>query len=94
MAALLSLHIVLMTLSLIGTAGMAAASLSSVKIGTSFMRANIAVTTAGTLSGMALLLVEPIGVKCLMLASYVVVFALTYRFASRRNQLLAVSSAS
>ena len=94
MIELLTLHIVFMTLSLVGTAGMAFAAFSSVSVSSIFIRLVTGITTAGTLSGVGLLLTEPIGIKCVVLVSYVGVFALTYRFVTRRNQLLTVSSAS
>jgi len=73
---------------------MAMAALSSVKVAPALIRAIVAVTGFGTACGIGLLLVEPIGVKCIALASYVAFFALTYRFVVRRNQLLAASPAS
>lgn len=94
MIELLTLHVIFMVLSLVGTAGMALAAASSVAIHSMFIRIITWVTAAGTLSGIGLLLAEPIGIKCVVLASYVAVFALTYRFVVKRNQLLAVSSAS
>lgn len=94
MAILLTVHIALMIFSLVATAGMAAAALSSIKIETVFIRANVALTAVGTACGIALLIVEPVGTKCLILACYTVLFALTYRFIVQRNQSLVASSAS
>lgn len=94
MAILLTAHITLMIISLTATAGMALAALSSVKIEASLIRANVILTAVGTACGIALLIAEPVGAKCLVLASYTVLFALTYRFIAQRNQALVASSAS
>jgi hypothetical protein len=93
MTTLLTLHIILMTTSLIGTAGMALAAVSSVKVDSLLIRSNAAVTAIGTVCGIVLLFAEPVGVKCIVLASYVALFALTYSFVLGRNQSLSASSA-
>lgn len=91
---LLMFHIILMTLSLVATIGMVIAAISSVKVGRMFVRTNASVTTIGVLCGIALLIGQPIGAKCVALTAYVVVFAVAYGYVARQNQSLAVSSAS
>lgn len=58
------------------------------------MRINLIVTITGIGAGVILLLGAPLGVRCLMLTSYLVVFTLAYRFMSRAQASLAHESLS
>ena len=94
MITLLTLHIALMALSLVGTFATALAVLIGKQIKRSYMVTNTVATSIGTLCGAALLIENPIGIKCLMLLSYTIVFSAIQLIAQKRNQLFARSELS
>lgn len=89
---LLSLHIILMAISLVATIGSVIMTARGHAIRLAIMRSNLVVTIAGLGAGVVLLLNAPLGVRCLVLTSYLVAFALTYRFMSRAQAALARNS--
>ena len=89
---LLSLHIILMVISLIVTVGSVIMTARGRLIRTAIMRSTLVVTVLGLSSGALLLLSAPLGVRCLLLTSYLVAFTLTYHFMSRAQASLARNS--
>ena len=88
MTFILVAHIVLMLISATATAGMTIAAATSHVVRPAFIRSNVAITVTGILCGIALLFTQPIGAKCALLFTYMLAFAATYAFVSRRNQSL------
>jgi hypothetical protein len=92
---LLGLHIVLMTLSLIATSSMVGMALASYGTPAWFLKANFIGTMVGIASGTILLFTQPLDMRCVLLAGYLVFFGLAYSFVRRRMvQLAAVDIAS
>ena len=89
---LLSLHIILMIISLVVTIGSVFVTARGHIIRPAIMRSNLIITASGLSAGVVLLFSAPLGVRCLVLASYLVAFALAYRFMSRAQASLARNS--
>lgn len=91
---LLAVHIILMTLSLIATSSMVVMALASYGTPAWFLKANFIGTMTGITAGTILLVTQPLDLRCLLLASYLVAFGLAYSFVRRRMaQLSAINTA-
>lgn len=85
---LLSIHIVLMIISILVTVGSLIVTAWGHPVRTAIMRSNVIVTVSGLGSGAVLLLTTPLGVRCLMLTSYLIAFTIAYRFMARSQASL------
>lgn len=93
MEIILPFHVVLMSASIVMTAGSLVAAVCGVKVATMFQHTNLGVTTAGILSGLILIATAPLGMSCVILTAYVAAFWLASRYvANRTTQLTAVES--
>lgn len=93
MTIILTLHIALMTASLVATSAMAIAAATSRIVSPRLVRLNAATTASGVVAGIILIVQNPIGVKCAALFGYVVAFAAVYVYVRRKNHLLTSSEA-
>lgn len=94
MTTILFIHITLMSLSLVLTAGTAIAAIMTKRVDVLVRIVSIAVTFIGTTAGVLLLVQNPLDIKCAVLVSYLVAFTYVQYFATRRNQVLLTSSES
>ncbi len=85
LAALLIIHIICLSISILATGALMVAALLTRKIAPQLSQATLAVTSVGVLAGAMLLLQAPLGLHCLMLSSYVIIFSLAYRFITKRS---------
>ena len=79
---------------MVASLGFIVASLLQHIVPRSFMATNLIVTSAGIISGAALLLTVPIDYKCLVLTAYLAAFIAVQVYVSRRNQRLSLVSSS
>lgn|GEM_PF-1412917 len=91
---LVSLHIILMIISLIVTIGSVIMTARGRTVRTEIMRSNLIITITGLGAGAILLFTAPLGVRCLVLSAYLVAFGLAYRYMSRAQATLAQNSLS
>lgn len=91
MTIMLITHIVLMSISLVATTGMVIASLCNIIVSRKIQLLTLIATVAGVILGASLLIIHPIGSRCLELTSYMIVFYFAYRYATIRSQSLAAA---
>ncbi|MDB5165680.1 MAG: hypothetical protein JWM00_570 [Candidatus Saccharibacteria bacterium] len=84
----LSLHIILMIISLVTTISAVVITVSGRRIHSAIMRSDLAVTAVGLTAGTVLLLSAPLSVRCLMLVSYLAAFAYAYRLVTHAQAAL------
>lgn len=85
MQLILLTHIILLTLSLVATAGMIGAHLLSRAIPTKLIALNAGGTLVGLGAGGILLLFKPLGFDCLLLLGYLLVFSAVQAFLYKKN---------
>ena len=85
---LLYTHIVLMSTSLVATISICAVTAYGKYVSRAILQANVFVTFAGIGCGAALLVSQPLSAQCIMLASYLLGFALAYRFITAKQRKL------
>ena len=90
-SALVILHAILMTASLLATGVSTLSAFAGYRTPTSLLSCNFVVTTTGVISGILLMLSLPVDVRCIILLGYVVAFALAQVYVMRRNQELSPS---
>jgi len=82
-------HIALMGFSLVTTIGMVTVSILGTQVPKKLRQVNLTATILGVILGSSLLIMHPIGSRCIELTAYVVVFALLYRYVGHRSEKLA-----
>jgi len=91
---LLTIHVITLSLSLLATVTMVIMALFSRATPFLARRTNLFVTGLGITLGVILLIQMPLGMRCLELTAYLVVFSLAYRFVSMRSTQLARKTAA
>lgn len=85
MTTLLALHVILMSLSLLGAMAMLGRAMLSKGTPNMFLTANVFGTSVGITIGAVLLLNHPLDIRCVLLTSYLIAFWLAHSFVKRRN---------
>lgn len=89
---LLTIHIALLTISIVLSAVSAGMAILRRQVRTSMTFINVIVTAVGLVAGAVLLAEHPISAKCVVLLSYLVSFIGVQLYVKRRNQALALES--
>ena len=89
MTIILTLHIALMVGSLTLTALMTGLSIFGKKVSALYRRLTLIATITGVGLGVTLLIAHPLPTTCAALFSYTLIFALAYRYVTRRQRALA-----
>jgi len=85
---LLTLHVIMLSLSLVATATMTIMALFSRATPFIARRITLLITGIGITLGGVLLIQMPLGIRCIELTAYLIVFSLAYRFISVRSRTL------
>lgn len=92
MESVLLLHVLAMSASLVVTIISLVIAALGIRIKTSVLRTNVAVTVVGIACGVALIAAAPLGIQCIVLSAYTAGFWAAMSYVSRRNAQLTLSA--